>query len=79
MKRLKLLALAVAGVVLPVALVFSAYMVARGSIGKAGGRSSRPSEPRRGREFSLAGLDRGQQWIGERSGSDSSGEGSGDD
>jgi hypothetical protein len=36
MKRLKLLSLAVAGVVLPVALVFSAYMVARGAIGEAG-------------------------------------------
>jgi hypothetical protein len=36
MRRLKVLALAVAGVVLPVALVFSAYMIAQGSIGAAG-------------------------------------------
>jgi hypothetical protein len=36
MKRIKLLALAVAGVILPVALVFSAYLIASGSIGVAG-------------------------------------------
>lgn len=36
MRRLRILALAVAGVVLPVMLVFSAYLIASGSIGAAG-------------------------------------------
>jgi len=36
MRRLKVLALGVAGVVLPVILVFSAYLIASGSIGAAG-------------------------------------------
>jgi hypothetical protein len=36
MKRLKVLALGVTGVVLPVMLVFSAYLIASGSIGAAG-------------------------------------------
>jgi hypothetical protein len=36
MRRVKLISLGVAGIVLPVALVFSAYLIARGSIGPAG-------------------------------------------
>lgn len=36
MRRLKVLALGVVGVVLPVILVFSAYLIASGSIGAAG-------------------------------------------
>ena len=36
MRRAKLIGLALAGVVLPVALVFSAYLIASGSIGVAG-------------------------------------------
>jgi hypothetical protein len=80
MKRLKLLALAVAGVVLPVALVFSAYMVARGSIGEAGAVPPVPQNHVVDESSHSPGSTEDNSGSGSgQSGSDSSGEGSGDD